>query len=860
MQTLQLSQNLEYIHSFLPDSINRIKNLFSLIISKQNENSILKNKLFSHQGFFPEYFFIKLDSFSKNNITTLDLIHYLEQHQFKFNDEIVRRFVKQYDRHGNYNLIFEDFLNIIIPWDNQYNINLIENSEENRNIELYYMEELDKLFCLILINELKLIGIIGDEVLELRKSKEFDSYKIFELISNKENYLNGEMLFNFLEGKFNTMEIKRLTYFLDSNNDGLISFDDFHDLLIPIKSDYDKNENNKFIYNNNEPGQISFPIYDKNIMEDIDCYENIDFFNGDKYCNGKKTYFINYKIKTTNQINNQNKDKYDMFFDYQNNKELIMNKYMDKTEVIDEKNEIYEKVSNNNEIIGENKKPIHIRNKEIINNDNKNEDEKTLFSYKESLKEKQNSKIGDELDINENQDNQLNIIKEDDNQNLSNQINTNFNDNNHEENKEMKNQQNEIDKNLIEEINKENSVNQNTNSVKEPNINLEEDKENINNNNNIYLQKFPNTFGKNQEIDNNPKNDTKEIIDEKLINQENNNNINKGSSNSNKKKVLLKKRNQKSNKNISLSYKNPNIKKNIIPTPNNSDIQNRTLFNKSKINLELNNSASSDIVVPTTYNFPLIEDRNININIKNDKIILDDNIMEYPNLIDVMSVFFDYIRLIIYFENRFEHLKESLSFREDLSIKEIFYLFDKDKLKYITIKNFQMICKEVFKIFPTKDQIRLLFKRCKKDLNLKSKINKDFSLNKEEFMQIFIPKKNVFLPTELKNNKIDKTSNKLSTKSKNILIELIKCLLLKESNYYKMRCQFEQKTLEFIWKEIHKYSEYEDGIGINELNKFFVEHGYIFGQKQSEIIFNFFDKDKKGLITDIDFFEEMYCQ
>ena len=93
-------------------------------------------------------------------------------------------------------------------------------------------DELDEIFCMIMINELKLIGLIGDEIMKLRKINNFDSYQIFEEISKGNKFINGEILFFFLEGKFNTMEIKRLVYFLDRNNDGLISFDDFHDLLI----------------------------------------------------------------------------------------------------------------------------------------------------------------------------------------------------------------------------------------------------------------------------------------------------------------------------------------------------------------------------------------------------------------------------------------------------------------------------------------------------------------------------------------------------------------------------------------------------------------------------------------------------
>ena len=155
MKTTSQSSNIDTIPSSHYECLKKIKNLFSLIISRQNENSILKNQLFSYPGFYPEIFFLKLDYFSKNNITTLDFLHYLEQHKFKFNDEIIRRFIKQYDKHGNFNLIYGDFVNMIIPWDKIYEDN--NNSYENIDFKYTNKDDMDDIFCEILLNELKII-------------------------------------------------------------------------------------------------------------------------------------------------------------------------------------------------------------------------------------------------------------------------------------------------------------------------------------------------------------------------------------------------------------------------------------------------------------------------------------------------------------------------------------------------------------------------------------------------------------------------------------------------------------------------------------------------------------------------------
>ena len=847
MKSTSQSSNIDNIPSSHYESLKRIKNLFSLIISRQNENSLLKNQLFSYPGFYPEIFFLKLDYFSKNNITTLDFLHYLEQHHFKFNDEIIRRFIKQYDKHGNFNLIYEDFVNMIMPWDKIYD----ENNNSNENIDFRYnnKDDMDDIFCEILINELKIIGLIGDLIIDIRKLNDFDAYKIFEIISNKEMYLNGEMLFQFLQGKFNTIEIKRLLYYLDSNDDGLISYDDFHDLLLPIKGDFENNEkNNEFIDDNIYENQINIPyndnIYNNGYNED----NGSEYINND---NNRKTYYINYKINSRNKTSNPNKNQKIAFnvIKSKTKNESIMNKYLNNSEPIHEQNEIYEKESYRDENDLNENLQIKNENEENIQKEyNKNEVD-IIISEKNNLNIKQNQKRNKNEINTEEQVEIKNDINNENNNNILYEQNNLNNNNNKSEIEKDKNQIEVKDNNDNNEQNNDINLNNNKNysELDNKNNDITPNKENINN---INLQQFPNTFGKNKDNGfSNPKNEIENINNQNSENtKENNNNINK---NNFEKEAI---QNVLSKKSINKSKKNSN-NKNII----NLNKQNYTYHIKSKLNLEENNSQYNDIIPPNTFDFPLIEDRNINICIKNN-IIKNNSNTKNTNIIDAISIFFEYINLIIYYENRFEHLKESLSLREDLSIKEIFYLFDKDKVKYITINNFQLICNNVFKLFPTYDQLKLVFKRYKKELNLNRNNNLDSSLTRDEFFQIFIPKKSEYSSLIAKKNKIDKTKSKLSKKSKNILTELIKCLIIKESNYYKIKQQLAQNSLEYIWKEMNKCIKYAESLSKKELNLFFEEYGYFFGQNQIDIIFSIFDKDKKGLITDNDFFEEMYWQ
>ena len=840
MQTSSIEKYKEYISPFPSECLDKIKNLFTLIIFKQNENSLLKNQLFSYENFSPEIFFQKLDYFSKNNITTLDLLHYLEQHQFKFNDEIIRRFIKQYDKHGNFNLCFEDFLNIIIPFDKNNDTNNQDYFDNNMNYANTNFDELDEIFCMIMINELKLIGLIGDEIMKLRKINNFDSYQIFEEISKGNKFINGEILFFFLEGKFNTMEIKRLVYFLDRNNDGLISFDDFHDLLIPIKSDFESNDND-YQYNNTYEGKIN-QSFDNNI------YLN----EQEKFSHFRSTYYTDYDIKTRNINFNSKILNKRRFNKNLNSKKLILNKYINHSEPIHEQNEINEKESEPNENL---ENHYHL-NENINENESKNEIKDDNGDENDSAFEQKNlneSKKPDLQNVSMNNkeisEDQSQISKEENNKDFQNKKYININEKNLEKNEENNIKEKDLNNDLSEEkIEKSQSL-----SMKNEINDFEKNKENINYNI-VDLQKFPVTFGKNQE---NESNSNKEVInfneDNSLNNKEDDINNKSNSNKKNRQKKILNNCINKSKKKSTSS--SPDI--NNIHF--NEDITNNNQEFSVKSKLEYESNDNINMINTNSYCSHLNEDDISNVNNKFNN-VLENKDINLPNMIDTISIFFEYIRLIIYYENKLEHLKESLSLRDDLSIIEIFYLFDKDKSKYITICNFELICKKVFKVFPTKDQITLLFKRYKRDLNLNSKNIQDFSLRQDEFMNMLIPKKNDYISSTSNKNKSDKTKSKLSKKSKNILIELIKCLIIKESDYYKIRCQLEQNDLEFIWQEIHKYSKDDISIGKKELNRFLEEYGYILGEKQIEIIFNIFDKDKKGLITDNDFFEEMCCE
>ncbi len=843
--------------------MKKIKDLFIMMITELNENLQLKSKLFSIQGFFPDILFLKLDFFSKKNISTKDILHYLEQHNYKFNDEMVRRFIKQYDKHGNYNLIYDDFLKMISPLDNNVN-KIVDNDYKN----------IDVIFCEILLNELKLVGIIGEMALQIKKNDEFNSYDIFMELSKNENVIDKSVIKNFLlDGHFTEMEINQLIYYIDSNNDGIISYEDFHDLLMPIQSDFEINENNnKYLFNNIDNNQKN---YNYIINNDI----NKDLFPN-KYYNYLLDNKNIYSIKDNPNLNYNDKPINNNINNLNINTENISNKKFDDNFAM---KEIQENIANQDINIAPDIHNIHNTEKQllynkyldnaIIDEQNMNNDDyvsKTTQNFYPKILKEEKEEIPD---IKENTFSKKYYLNNNPN---TNNYNFGFNSNIPNEIQNNINENDIIYNNNYYSPNKENEIIENMNYQKENNYNDNQNENDNNNNNlnNVALQKFPITFGINLESNNNNNNE------QQFINNSNNdfisNDINRNNNENNYKDEMHFIINKYlHNNNINDNEHDIDNNYNNIKYKTINDRQNMDINMDMDMDLLYNNESNINSMSPKTYSYPTKEKENINI-INN--VDIKNNIKHHskktkykncPNIIEAINNFLEYINLIILNENRIEHIKKNLALREDLSLKEIFSLFDKDQNNYISINNFQIICKKIFNLFPTLDQVKLVFKRYKHNKSKKPKEkekdkdkdkDKDkekYILNLEEFIKMMSPKKAEYMNIINKKNEIDKTNTKLSVKSKKILIELIKCLIQKESDYYKVRNKFDENCLELLWKEINKYSKNNDKINKKQMNKFLEKYGYILQEKQIDNIFFIFDKEQKGKIKKNDFREEM---
>ena len=311
----------------------------------------------------------------------------------------------------------------------------------------------------------------------------------------------------------------------------------------------------------------------------------------------------------------------------------------------------------------------------------------------------------------------------------------------------------------------------------------------------------------------------------------------KGSSS--KKKINLSNlsnHNNNNNESYSLSNENNKISKNINISNTHSNSNN---YNNYNYDLEDNNKvldSFSDRIYKENLNKKLKEKENNNVN--NTSIIN----------------FIKYIQFIVKNEKKTIDNKDKLCLREDISLKDLFFIFDYNEKNNISKNEFKVVCKKIFGLYPTSDQIILVFKRYDK--------NKDDNLNLTEFLGMIKPIKQEY--TSFLFNKKNNANRKLgyqqlSMKSKKLLVEVVKNIIEDEGNYYKFKDDMINQNLfdlKELWENLNKYLNDNKGIDKLEMKRLLIDNGISLSQYDLDILFNKLDYDNDQIISYEDLTEE----
>ena len=860
--------------------LEKVKELFITIIEKERINNNLKISLSNIPDLNLRDFFSKLDINQKGFIDAKDIEKYLKDNCISFKEQTIRRFIHQFDKNQRFRLIFGDFSQIFKPYM-QNSDNQNENDNKNNN------SKPQDIFLDILKGTFELIEKINEMTSDIIKSNNFTSYEAFMGITKGNKYLDEELLNYFLDQKYNKDEIKHLIYFIDLNNDSLISYEEFQELFTPInKYPQGFNLNNNFNYNINNNRFNKYNSYNNYLTENkyeqkydngltnnrnVGRYRNNDNFignkkkwnslNNSKYFshtpNNKENIPFNKSLNIIpendyyNQIINYNYYKdYDdyinkIFNNKQNNENN--NNYLNENNINKPQ---YENNNNNNE---ENYKQDY--NNENNNNnyyENENEDDYNnnngYYNFYIKTKEKFNSP----LEYNNNND--INFPKTPI-KTLQNKIN--FNSNEPKIDINRKNSSIEIpsykDYNKrLEKFNKKNShscknIKKNKNFITyvlNNNNNIE------NNNNNNFNNKLNIIHSEMQYLDG-------VKIDDDIENQKNDN-IN--SLDQNKRNV----NNLNYNYHL-IDYNRINIKDygNRKPNANNINIYDNNNYHHLLPNEKNNNIRNMDF--NNNHNFiqnnDLEEEDNNKINDsysdRLDRETLNKKLKEYNN--SSLKYFVKYIQFLVAKEKKTIDSKDKLCLREDITLKGLFYIFDYNKKNCVSKNEFKSVCRKLFGLYPTSDQIFLVFKRYDK--------NKDNNLNLRDFLGMIKPLKEEYA-SFLFNKKSNESRNggyqKLSSKSKKLLIEVVRGIIEDEGDYYKFKEDIINKNLfdlNELWDIIYKYSNNNRGLSKMEMSKLLMNNGITLTQYDLDIIYNKLDYDDDQIISYQDLTQEFvnYC-
>ena len=707
-------------------------------------------------------------------------------------------------------------------------MNSNKDKENNQtNPQFIFLEKVKAMFITIIEKE-QINNLLK---ISLSKIPNPNFSNFFSSITQK-NYIDLNDLKQFLELnsiKYNEQIIRRFIHIFDKHNNFCLIYEDFLKIFEPYSQ---KEINDEYNLMKEKDIELNVMINYLELIEQINemiinirntnnftTYEAfMGITKGNKYLDEEflihflEHHYSNEEIKNLIYLFDMDNDSlisYDEFQDFfipllQYNEEIDINK----------KEEIYNNEINveNNDIVNFEKSGKCIINKNTVNNylnNNENNNNNEEIENKEEINENNNDNI--QIENNEN------IDMNEDEQKNNEIIENNHNINNLEDDKKL-------------------------------NISKEEEK---NDNYEINLSSY--------DYDNycNFYRKTRQILSSSSKKNEINDNKNSENENPNFNKI----------KNIDIPVSEKEKELNNI---NNFTCREKTESEKGnsspkKIILNINSNDLENYSLSNDYNNNIIsKDNTNNKNILSDCNILSSN-NEFNNISKEhkseinkskeninksISNFIKYIQFLLIKEKHTLDLKDNLSLREDISLKNLFCIFDYNKKNKISKKEFKVVCKKIFGLYPTSDQINLVYKRYDKD--------KDNNLNIKEFLNMIKPIKEEYVCL-LFNKEKNENDNNINLKSKKMFSDVIRAVIEDEGNYYKFKYDLENKNLfelnEF-WNEIKNYFSNENGIDKLEFNKLLNDFGCNLNQYDIDIIFNKIDYDKDDIISYDDLTQE----
>ena len=375
------------------------------ITIKENEEKIeeIRSKLINIPTFNPDILFKHLDKNNQKYLSLKDFRQFLRSQKIQYKEKNLRKFIHNFDKDNDFTLNFVEFLKVISPQKNKQSY---ENNKNENNIS----DEIISVFCNLLSAELSFVETCYDISQKIRNSKDFTTYEAFkEIVGENEQYISSKNIENFLkENGVNTNEeqIKQLMYRIDADNDGLVSYEEFKDIFLPLKElDYDDDNDTSIttsninILDDNMNVKKSKFNFDNENNTNIFKENNGNIYNENNIKNFNENNGNNYNEKNINNFNENNENIFN------GNTENILNEDNEnifnenhgnkiennepKIQEMSEKNEkiiINNNINNNfNYYLNKEKETIQTKSEQILLNDNQEKNNKPEINHNDKM-------------------------------------------------------------------------------------------------------------------------------------------------------------------------------------------------------------------------------------------------------------------------------------------------------------------------------------------------------------------------------------------------------------------------------------------------------------------------------------------
>ena len=419
---------------------------FKTINSIDNSIEKIRIKLNSQNNFSSTKLFNYLDKESKKYINLNDFKTFLQNNQISFAEKNLRKFIHNFDKDNDFSLNYKEFLGIISPKKDEIKTVKKTNDEETGTEDNNLVsDEIKRLFGELISEELNFVEKCYEASKNVRNCNEFTTYEAFREIVGDEKYINVVNLGNYLKNKglgMTDVEINQLMFRIDSDHDGMISYEEFKDIFLPLNdinfkyNDYNKTNSYIDYYNENQYEQYNdqnINNYKNNLplkIPKLNLNINNNYYSNENKENNKNEINIDNKYNYNTNIENENIDIKDSNITNNNEIEDMPNisysLYDDKSKnnksiIIDTQNKEKDKPKEDglnlkNTIsllssINDNKKI-----KKYYTNSNNTNNNNTLLNQTKSILNYNNNNYSQ--NINNNNDNKdYNIIENKENQN-----------------------------------------------------------------------------------------------------------------------------------------------------------------------------------------------------------------------------------------------------------------------------------------------------------------------------------------------------------------------------------------------------------------------------------------------------------